>query len=109
MANRLSSKRCALVWTQSARLNLNWPSARSTESRDSASKTSLPSRDREGAVSKRNPMHQFASGWKRNYYGKGDVSVYRLHRDAGHAAISHVGNPVFGANVTILIYGDAFW
>jgi urate oxidase / 2-oxo-4-hydroxy-4-carboxy-5-ureidoimidazoline decarboxylase len=51
-------------------------------------------------------MHRFASGPKRNYYGKGDVLVYRLYRDgsppAGHS-------PVFGANVTILIYGDAFW
>ena len=26
-------------------------------------------------------MEQFASGWKRNYYGKGDVIVYRLNRD----------------------------
>ena len=26
-------------------------------------------------------MEQFASGWKRNYYGKGDVIVYRLDRD----------------------------
>ncbi len=43
---------------------------------------------------------QFASGWKRSYYGKGDVIVYRLNRD---------GKTVFGANITILIYGDAFW
>jgi urate oxidase / 2-oxo-4-hydroxy-4-carboxy-5-ureidoimidazoline decarboxylase len=47
-------------------------------------------------------MHQFASGWKRSYYGKGDVTVYRLNRDPGQGA-------VFGANVLILIYGDAFW
>jgi urate oxidase/2-oxo-4-hydroxy-4-carboxy-5-ureidoimidazoline decarboxylase len=47
-------------------------------------------------------MHQFASGWKKSYYGKGDVTVYRLHRDPEQGA-------VFGANVTILIYGDAFW
>lgn len=51
-------------------------------------------------------MEQFASGWKRNYYGKGDVIVYRLNRDgktpAGQSA-------VFGANVKMLIYGDAFW
>ena len=47
-------------------------------------------------------MHQFASGWKRSYYGKGDVTVYRLHRDPGRGA-------VFGANVLILIYGEAFW
>jgi len=47
-------------------------------------------------------MHQFASGWKKSYYGKGDVTVYRLHRDPGQGA-------VFSSNVTILIYGDAFW
>ena len=51
-------------------------------------------------------MEQFSSGWKRNYYGKGDVIVYRLNRDgktpAGQSA-------VFGANVKMLIYGDAFW
>src|SRR5580704_13712088 len=50
----------------------------------------------------RRPMHRFASGWKKSYYGKGDVSVYRLHRDPGQGA-------VFGANVLILIYGEAFW
>jgi urate oxidase len=47
-------------------------------------------------------MHRFASGWKKSYYGKGDVTVYRLHRDPGQGA-------VFGANVLILVYGDAFW
>src|SRR5580704_15020389 len=51
-------------------------------------------------------MNRFASGPKRSYYGKGDVIAYRLHR---------VGNepegqsPVFGVNVLLLIYGDAFW
>jgi len=49
---------------------------------------------------------QFASGWKRNYYGKGDVIVYRLNRDGKTAAGA---SPVFGASITILIYGDAFW
>ena len=44
-------------------------------------------------------MHQFASGWKRNYYGKADVIVYRLDRP----------DRVFGATVTMLLYGDAFW
>lgn len=48
----------------------------------------------------------FASGWKRNYYGKGDVIVYRLNRDGKTAAGA---SPVFGANITILVYGDAFW
>ncbi len=47
-------------------------------------------------------MHNFASGPKKSYYGKGDVSVYRLNRDGAQPA-------VFGANVLILIYGDAFW
>jgi urate oxidase len=51
-------------------------------------------------------MEQFNSGWKRSYYGKGDVIVYRLHRDgqvpAGRRAI-------FGASVLLLVYGDAFW
>ena len=46
-------------------------------------------------------MEQFASGAKRNYYGKGDVIVYRLQRTGP--------NPFFGANFKMLIYGDAFW
>ncbi len=37
---------------------------------------------------------------------KGDVIVYRLHRD-GHAPEGQ--SPVFGANVNMLLYGDAFW
>ncbi len=51
-------------------------------------------------------MERFASGWKRNYYGKGDVTVYRLNRD-GAAPTGQI--PVFGASVLMLIYGDAFW
>src|SRR5690242_17419456 len=51
-------------------------------------------------------MEQFASGWKRNYYGKGDVIVYRLNRDG---IAPEGGSPVFGANVLLLVYGDAFW
>ena len=47
-------------------------------------------------------MHNFSSGEKRNYYGKADVIVYRLHRDGAPP-------PVFGAAVTMLLYGDAFW
>ena len=50
-------------------------------------------------------MNRFASGPKRHYYGKGDVTVYRLNRDGKAAA----GAPVFGANVLLLVYGDAFW
>src|ERR671913_2150112 len=51
-------------------------------------------------------MEQFASGWKRHYYGKGDVIVYRLNRDG---QVSAGQTPVFGANVLMLVYGDAFW
>jgi urate oxidase len=51
-------------------------------------------------------MHNFASGSKRNYYGKADVIAYRLNRD-GQTPPGAL--PVFGANVTLLIYGDAFW
>jgi urate oxidase/2-oxo-4-hydroxy-4-carboxy-5-ureidoimidazoline decarboxylase len=47
-------------------------------------------------------MSQFASGPKKSYYGKGDVTVYRLNRSGESPG-------VFGANVLILIYGDAFW
>jgi urate oxidase len=47
-------------------------------------------------------MEQFRSGWKKSYYGKGDIMVYRLRRQGGDA-------PVFGANVKILLYGEAFW
>ena len=47
-------------------------------------------------------MNGFASGPKKSYYGKGDVIVYRLFRDGRP-------NPVFGANVRLLIYGEAFW
>jgi len=51
-------------------------------------------------------MEQFASGWKRNYYGKGDVIVYRLNRDG---RVPAGASPVFGAKVLMLLYGDAFW
>ena len=51
-------------------------------------------------------MERFASGWKRHYYGKGDVIVYRLNRDGQVPAGQ---SPVFGANVLMLVYGDAFW
>lgn len=51
-------------------------------------------------------IRHFASGWKRNYYGKADVIVYRLKRDGK----SPKGvSPVFGATITMLVYGDAFW
>ncbi len=51
-------------------------------------------------------MERFASGWKQNYYGKADVIVYRLNRDA---RVPEGCCPVFGANVKMLLYGDAFW
>jgi urate oxidase/2-oxo-4-hydroxy-4-carboxy-5-ureidoimidazoline decarboxylase len=51
-------------------------------------------------------VEQFASGWKRSYYGKGDVIAYRLNRD-GKAPGEQ--SPVFGASVLMLVYGDAFW
>ena len=51
-------------------------------------------------------MERFASGWKRHYYGKGNVIVYRLNRDGQVPAGQ---SPVFGAKVLMLVYGDAFW
>jgi urate oxidase / 2-oxo-4-hydroxy-4-carboxy-5-ureidoimidazoline decarboxylase len=51
-------------------------------------------------------MEHFSTGWKKNYYGKGDVIAYRLHR--GEKPPSGQ-SPVFGVNVKILIYGEAFW
>jgi urate oxidase/2-oxo-4-hydroxy-4-carboxy-5-ureidoimidazoline decarboxylase len=51
-------------------------------------------------------MERFASGWKQNYYGKGDVIVYRLNRGGG---VPEGCCPVFGASVKMLLYGDAFW
>lgn len=51
-------------------------------------------------------MNHFASGTKRHYYGKGDVIAYRLNRDG---RTPEGKSPVFGANVLMLLYGDAFW
>ena len=51
-------------------------------------------------------VEHFASGWKQHYYGKGDVIVYRLKRDG---QTPDGVSPVFGANVLMLVYGDAFW
>jgi urate oxidase len=51
-------------------------------------------------------VQEFASGFKRSYYGKGDVIVYRLNRDGD---VPDGCCPVFGANVMMLAYGDAFW
>jgi urate oxidase/2-oxo-4-hydroxy-4-carboxy-5-ureidoimidazoline decarboxylase len=49
-------------------------------------------------------VNRFASGPKRHYYGKGDVIAYRLNRNRKGTA-----SPVFGANVLMLLYGNAFW
>ena len=51
-------------------------------------------------------MERLASGPNDHYYGKADVTVYRLIRD-GRAGVD--GNPVFGANVKMLTWGGAFW
>jgi len=51
-------------------------------------------------------VHSFASGSKHHYYGKGDVIAYRLNRDG---KTPHGKSPVFGANVLLLVYGEAFW
>jgi urate oxidase/2-oxo-4-hydroxy-4-carboxy-5-ureidoimidazoline decarboxylase len=51
-------------------------------------------------------LNRFASGPKRHYYGKGDVLAYRLTRDG---RVPEGKSPVFGANVLMLLYGDAFW
>ena len=51
-------------------------------------------------------MNHFASGRKRHYYGKGDVIAYRLNRDG---RVPGGKSCVFGANVLMLVYGDAFW
>jgi len=55
-------------------------------------------------------VEHFASGWKRSYYGKGDVIVYRLDRSGAEGAKTPARpSPVFGANVLMLVYGEAFW
>jgi len=51
-------------------------------------------------------VERLSGGRTDHYYGKADVTVYRLHRDAS-APAGH--NPVFGANVKMLAHGGAFW
>jgi urate oxidase len=51
-------------------------------------------------------VERLASGPNDHYYGKADVTVYRLIRD-GSAGPN--GTPVFGANVKMLTWGGAFW
>ena len=51
-------------------------------------------------------VERLASGPNDHYYGKADVTVYRLIRDGGAPTGR---NPVFGANVKMLTWGGAFW
>ncbi len=51
-------------------------------------------------------MERLASGPKDHYYGKADVTVYRLIRDG---RVPAGRSPVFGANVKMLTWGGAFW
>lgn len=54
-------------------------------------------------------MEQFASGWKRNYYGKADVIAYRLKRRQWDGERRIGEDEFFGASFKMLLYGDAFW
>jgi len=51
-------------------------------------------------------VETFSSGWKRNYYGKGEVTAYRLNRDG---QVPDGQSALFGANTKMLLYGEAFW
>jgi urate oxidase len=51
-------------------------------------------------------VERLTSGPNDHYYGKADVTVYRLIRD-GRAEAGR--SPVFGANVKMLTWGGAFW
>jgi urate oxidase / 2-oxo-4-hydroxy-4-carboxy-5-ureidoimidazoline decarboxylase len=51
-------------------------------------------------------VERLASGPNDHYYGKADVTVYRLIRDGRARAEC---SPVFGANVKMLTWGGAFW
>jgi urate oxidase len=51
-------------------------------------------------------VERLASGPNDHYYGKADVTVYRLIRDG---SVGSDGTPVFGANVKMLTWGGAFW
>ena len=51
-------------------------------------------------------MERLVSGAKDHYYGKADVTVYRLIRDG---RVPAGRSPVFGANVKLLTWGGAFW
>ena len=51
-------------------------------------------------------MERLTSGPNDHYYGKADVTVYRLIRDGSARPEC---SPVFGANVKMLTWGGAFW
>jgi urate oxidase / 2-oxo-4-hydroxy-4-carboxy-5-ureidoimidazoline decarboxylase len=51
-------------------------------------------------------MRHLLSGNKQSYYGKGEVVVYRLHRDHKVPAGE---KPILAAKVTQVIWGDTFW
>jgi urate oxidase / 2-oxo-4-hydroxy-4-carboxy-5-ureidoimidazoline decarboxylase len=51
-------------------------------------------------------VERLSSGPNDHYYGKADVTVYRLIRDGSAGAD---GIPVFGVNVKMLTWGGAFW
>jgi len=51
-------------------------------------------------------VERLVSGAKDHYYGKADVTVYRLIRDG---RVPAGRSPVFGANVKLLTWGGAFW
>ena len=51
-------------------------------------------------------MERLSSGPNDHYYGKADVTVYRLIRDG---SARQGCSPVFGANVKMLTWGGAFW
>jgi len=51
-------------------------------------------------------VERLANGPNDHYYGKADVTVYRLIRDGSARAGC---SPVFGANVKMLTWGGAFW
>ena len=51
-------------------------------------------------------MERLVSGAQDHYYGKADVTVYRLIR---HGRVPDGQSPVFGAIVKMLTWGGAFW
>jgi len=51
-------------------------------------------------------VERLSSGPNDHYYGKADVTVYRLIRDG---SARQGCSPVFGANVKMLTWGGAFW